>query len=143
MTVAAVTRLHLRSARYVPALIFHALFSLVQARRAPGNLSVTTRRDAHGAFWTLTLWRDAEALRGFMLSGAHRKSMPRLSDWCDEASLVRFDWNAETPPSWNEAERRLKDEGRTSAVKYPNAAQTAAATLGMSAFTELSNAPAT
>ena len=116
------TRLHLRSWRYLPAFIWRSLRSERQARRTEGNLHADLRRDRHGAFWTLTLWSDEGAMRRFMTSGAHRRAMPHLLDWCDEAALVHWDHDSREVPSWSEAERRLKSEGRTSKVRYPSEA---------------------
>jgi hypothetical protein len=93
------------------------------------NLAVTR---AHGAYWTLTVWRDKAAMRAFMTSGAHRAAMPRLQHWCDEASLSQWEQDSAALPEWREAERRLRREGRVSVVKHPSPAQQSGATLGSS-----------
>ena len=76
-------------------------------------------------FWTLSAWADEAAMKAFMLSGPHRKSMPKLMEWCDEASVGH--WLQETAdlPDWKEAHRRMVEEGRMSKVKHPSAAQEA------------------
>ena len=66
-------------------------------------------------------------MRDFMRSGAHRAVMPRLIDWCDEASLI--DWEHDTLPEWIEAEARLRSAGRLSRVLHPSPAQTRGETL--------------
>jgi hypothetical protein len=100
MAFISVTRLRLRSIRFFPPFLWWGLLSSVQAKRAPGNLKGTGLRDLHFTFWTLTAWTDEHAMRAFMWSGAHQRVMPKLYNWCDEASVVH--WNQETAelPSW-------------------------------------------
>jgi hypothetical protein len=62
-------------------------------------------------------------MRSFMQSGVHRRIMARLPEWCDEAALVHWVQDAEEPPSWAEAHRRLQKEGRRSRVSHPTEAQ--------------------
>jgi hypothetical protein len=62
-------------------------------------------------------------MRGFMLSGTHRRLMHRLLEWCDEAAVVHWATDAAPPPSWSEAHRRLQADGRPSKVKHPSDAQ--------------------
>ena len=59
----------------------------------------------------------------FMLSGAHREVMPRLLEWCDEASVVHWTQDSREPPSWAEALRRTHQDGRRSKVNHPSDAQ--------------------
>ena len=56
-----------------------------QAKTAPGNLAVSLLADSNFAFWTRTLWNDQDAMRAFMLSGAHRRMMRFV-----ERALVDF-----------------------------------------------------
>lgn len=129
MTSISVTRLRLRSIRFFPAFVWYAVRSQREAQRAPGNRGVAVRR-YKGAYWTFTAWDSAEAVRAFMTSGAHQQGMPRLMQWCDEASLVRWEQDTAALPSWEAAEQRLDREGRVSRVKHPSAAQQAGKTLG-------------
>ena len=64
-------------------------------------------------------------MRAFMLAGPHRRAMPKLLEWCDEASVVH--WNQESPalPDWREAYRRMVEEGRPSKVNHPSPAHRA------------------
>ena len=129
MPTISVTRLRLRKWRFWPAFIFGATRAAAQAKRADGNLNVALRGVGR-VYWTMTAWRDAGALRAFMLAGSHRRSMPKLANWCDEASLVRFEHAGDTPPSWAEAERILAEQGRTSKVDHPTPAHRAGSTVG-------------
>jgi hypothetical protein len=90
-----------------------------------GTLRVTGLRDSNLTFWTLTVWSNEQSMRAFMLSGPNKRAMPKLVEWCDEASVVH--WHQETvePPSWTEAYRRMVEEGRQSRVQYPSDSQRA------------------
>ena len=90
MPFVSITRLRVRSWRYLPGFLLQSVRAARQAKGAPGNLSVSLLRDVELAFWTRTVWSDETAMRGFMLSGTHRRVMPRLLQWCDEAALVHW-----------------------------------------------------
>jgi hypothetical protein len=120
-----VTRLHLRSNRYLVPFIVYSLRSLRQAKRAPGNVAATTYRDRHGGYWTKSIWHDAAAMKAFMVSGPHQAAMPKLLEWCDEAALTHWEQDSATPPAWPEARRRLQAEGRRSKVHHPSPQQDA------------------
>ena len=125
MPFVSITRLRVRSFRYLPVFFIGSLRSAWQAKNAPGNLAVSLLNDSSLTFWTRTLWRDESAMRAFMLAGAHRRVMPRLLQWCDEAAVAHWVQDSTEPPSWQEAHRRLKEEGRASRVNHPSAAQLA------------------
>ena len=117
----AVTRLRLRSIRYLPQFSWMALRSNLQARRAPGNLKSRYLNHSPLVFWTLSGWESEGAMRNFMTSGAHRRAMPKLLDWCDEASIGHWHEDSGELPDWEEAHRRMVAEGRTSKVHHPSA----------------------
>ena len=123
MPFVSVTRLRVRSWRYLPAFVIQALRAARQARHADRNLGVSVLRDANRAFWTRTVWTDETAMRSFMRSGAHRGVMPRLAKWCDEAALAHWEQDGPEPPSWPEAHRRLQQQRRRSRVDQPSPAQ--------------------
>jgi len=60
-----------------------------------------------------------------MISGSHRRAMPKLMEFCDEASVGRWNQDDDTPPMWGDVHRRMQDQGRPSKVKYPSAAHVA------------------
>jgi quinol monooxygenase YgiN len=123
MTVLAVTRLSVRSLRFLPGFIWLAIRSERQARNAEGCLAADVRREKLLVFWTRTAWRDEAAMRAYMTTGPHKKAMPKLQYWCDEASLVHWNDAAGQLPDWNLAEERLRRDGRLSRVRYPSHAQ--------------------
>jgi hypothetical protein len=59
-------------------------------------------------------------MRAYMMSGAHRKAMPRLAHWCDEASVVHWEQTGGVLPSWTEAAERMRKDGRPSRVRHPS-----------------------
>lgn len=120
MPCVSITRLRVRSKKYLPAFVVAALRAAMQARRAKGSVGVSLLAEAHHTFWTCTLWIDEAAMRQFTSAGAHRMIMPRLLDWCDEASVVRWTQDSPERPSWEEAYRRMQRDGRPSKVNHPS-----------------------
>lgn len=125
MAFISVTRLRIRSAFFLPLFFWHTGLSLMQAKRAKGNLQVKVLKDAHRTFWTLTAWEDQSAMRAFMASGSHKTAMPKLMHWCDEASVGHWQQETATLPGWDEAHRRMVTEGRLSKVHHPSVAHLA------------------
>ena len=125
MVFISLTRLRVRSLRFLPRFVWQALQSVRQAERASGFLSGKVLREARNAFWTITAWEDETAMRAYRNAGAHRGVMPRILDWCDEASVSH--WTQESPelPDWQEAHRRMIETGRSSKVNHPSPAQIA------------------
>ena len=125
MPFISVTRLRVRSLFYLPAFIWQAMGSLRQSQRSRGFLTGRVLHEARNTFWTVTAWDDDAAMNAFRTSGAHREAMPKLLEWCDEASVAHWiQPNAELP-SWLEAHRRMVAEGRLSKVNHPSPAQVA------------------
>jgi heme-degrading monooxygenase HmoA len=121
MPLVSVTRLRVRSLLYMPFFAWSAMRSSRQARAAEGSLSVRMLADAHRAFWTVTVWRDEAAMRRFMLAGAHGRAMRKLMEWCNEASVARWEQESPAAPGWQEAYERMQREGRRSKVLHPSA----------------------
>ncbi|HEY6389076.1 MAG TPA: DUF3291 domain-containing protein [Candidatus Acidoferrum sp.] len=120
MPLVSITRLRVRSWRFLPMFFFYAIRSTRQASQSHGNLATRLLRDRRHTFWTATLWTTETDMKRFMLAGAHGRAMRKLLDWCDEAALVH--WTQETAdlPSWPEAHARLQTEGRPSKVNQPS-----------------------
>jgi len=71
------------------------------------------------------MWRNEEAMRNFLLAGAHGKVMRKLLFWCDEAALAHWTQESTELPAWSETHARLLSEGRRSKVNHPSPAHTA------------------
>ena len=120
MTFISLTRLRVRSLRHLPAFGMHTLRSLRQIREAPGFRMGALLADRRRVFWTLSAWDDMDSMRAYMASGAHRTAMPLLLDWCDEAAVAHWEQDSASLPSWSDADRRLRRDGRPSRVRHPN-----------------------
>jgi hypothetical protein len=117
----AVTRLRLRSIRFLLPFLLRTWMSARQAARTPGFLGGSVFKDGL-TFWTATLWHDANAMRAYRAAGAHGHAMPKLKEWCDEAAVAHWIQGGFELPSWDEAHSRMVSEGRSSPVQHPSAA---------------------
>lgn len=138
MTFISVTRLRIRSVWFMPRFALHAINSQRQCRQAQGFLGGSLLPDRKLTFWTMTLWQDQAAMRAYMAAGAHLKAMPKLQKWCDEASVVHWTQDDSTPPSWEEADQRMRTLGRPSKVRHPSVKH---ASLGFAAPHRTAGAP--
>jgi hypothetical protein len=120
MPFISITRLRVRSIRLLPFFALYAYRSLRQAKRSLGFQCGSLLADRNWTFWTMTAWDSQESMRGFMTTGSHRAAMPRLLDWCDEASIVHWEQAEAALPSWTEADQRMRTSGRVSKVRKPS-----------------------
>jgi hypothetical protein len=121
----SVTRLRLRAFAYLPFFLWRTFQSSRQVVRAHGFLGGRTLVNSKNVYWTITAWESEEAMREFRSADAHRSAMPKLLNFCDEASVVH--WNQDDPelPTWEESHRRMKTGGRLSKVNHPSPDQLA------------------
>lgn len=113
----SLTRLHLRSVRFLPQFLWLNERIVRQLAACPGFRGGKLLADRGWTFWTATDWQAQSSMRSFRDSGAHRESMPRLLDWCDEAAVAESnDW--ESIPEWQEIYRCLREQGRASRLRY-------------------------
>lgn len=120
MVFVSITRLRIRSWRFMPGFAIAAMRTRAQVSRAEGFLAGSLLPDRERTFWTMTMWRDQAAMRAYMTSGAHLKAMPKLMNWCNEASIVHWEQDDALLPDWTEADRRMRAEGRPSKVSLPS-----------------------
>src|SRR5664279_5093126 len=121
----AITRLRVRSWRFLPAFFLQTIRAAAQAKRTQGNVAVSVLRDAHRTFWTRTVWVDELAMRSYMSADPHRGAMRSLAEWCDEASVVHWIQTSAKPPTWEESCGRMQRDGRASRVNNPTEAHRA------------------
>jgi hypothetical protein len=120
MPLVSVTRVRLRSIRFVLPFFVLSTRSQTQLRTAAGFLGGALLADRHWTFWTMSLWSDAAAMRAYILNGSHKTAMPKLLNWGDEASVVHWEQAEAVLPSWAQAEQRMRSEGRASKLRYPS-----------------------
>ncbi len=120
MVFVSLTRLRLRSLRFVPLFFLQTTASLRQVRRSQGFRTGALLADRSWTFWTLTAWDSQEAMRNYIISGAHKRAMPHLMHWCDEASVAHWEQEDATLPPWSEADQRMRSSGRASKVLHPS-----------------------
>jgi hypothetical protein len=120
MPFISLTRLRLRSIRFLPSFALHALRSTRQIKRAAGFQDGSLLADRNWTFWTLTQWDSQGDMRHYMTTGSHKTAMPHLMEWCDEASVVHWDQQDPSLPSWTEVDRRMRESGRASKVRHPS-----------------------
>lgn len=104
----------------MPLFVVYTLRSLRQVKKADGFRNGALLPDRQLAFWTMTAWDSQESMRAYMVSGAHKKAMPKLLNWCDEASVAHWAQSDETLLSWAEADQRMRETGRISKVLHPS-----------------------
>ena len=100
--------------------VVYTLASARQTKKADGFIVGALAGDPERGSWTITVWRDEAAMRGFRTSGAHLKAMPRLLNWCDEAAVTHWTDPDPTLPTVQTAFERLRREGRLSKVHFPS-----------------------
>ena len=120
MPTVAVTRLHLRSPRFLLPFFLHTHRSHRQATNAPGNLGMRVSKTNGLAFWTLTLWRDTAAMRSFVIASPHKETMQKLADWCDKAAFAHWDQESNELPAWNITTEKLRTMGHLATVLHPS-----------------------
>src|SRR5437660_11599043 len=117
---ASVTRLRVRSAKFLPLFLWRTFSIQRQVMRAGGFLGGRLLVDVRLTFWTLTGWESEKAMKAFRGSDAHGAVMPLLARWCDEASYAHWHYTSAEVPTWLEAYEHLQAEGRLSRVEHPS-----------------------
>lgn len=120
MVFVSVTRLRVRSIFYVPQFMWYAIRSQRQSEFAPGLVKGIVLSEARSAFWTLTMWENEAAMEAFRVRAPHLAAMPKLLEWCDEASVVHWTQDSRELPSWQETYERMIKQGRPSKVRHPS-----------------------
>jgi hypothetical protein len=124
----SVTRLHVRTWRFLPSFLVYTFRSRRQVEVSAGFLGGRLATEFPFGFWTITVWADEQAMREFRNTADHLKAMPRLLDWCDEASYAHWQQDDASVPSAAVAFERLRDTGKLSKVRHPSAAHTSGKT---------------
>lgn len=116
----SVTRLHVRSARYLLPFGWWTARALRQSKRAPGYVSGAATRMRDGSFWTTTVWESVDHTRAFRNAEPHAGAMRGIRRWCDEAVYARYTSDSPARPTWEEAHRRLVAAPRFTRLDHPS-----------------------
>ena len=108
MVYVSITGLRLKSPRHFLRFWWHALRSMRQARRAPGNLMTDVRRIGN-MHHTLSIWVDEAAMRRFLVRGAH---LGALRAFRSIATGRTLGFTAEAAPDWSDAHARWSAEAK-------------------------------
>lgn len=108
MVYVSVTGFRVRSVWVWPRFAWHAVRSMRQARTAPGNLFADARR-VDGVYHTLTVWTSRDAMRAYIMAGAHLEAMKAFRA-IGEGSTVGY--TSDGVPTWWSALAVLAEDGR-------------------------------
>ena len=106
----AATFLPLKGWRYM--IPFQLISSKVikQARQSRGMVDYAVKADfPKKHFWTLSIWKDRESMRQFVMAEPHVTAMKKFEEWSGEGSAFA-DWiSSSSSIDWEEAMRRLQN----------------------------------
>lgn len=134
MPSVSVTRLRLRSRRFIPVFFYYTWEIVRQARRSPGFLEgrlfmgsdrlppAAMLYGRQPGYWTATMWTDRQAMLAFRDRASHRVAMRKGAEWVQEASVVDWQQEAEQLPSLREAHDRMLEDGRPMPSNHPSEA---------------------
>jgi hypothetical protein len=129
MPVISLTRLRVRALRFLPGFLWHAYRSQRQLSGSPGFLRGSLATAPAWTFWTITAWTDEAAMKRYRDTDWHKAAMPRLLEYCDEASLARWTQDTADLPDAAALLERLKTSGRISKVRHPSPGHAAGQTV--------------
>jgi heme-degrading monooxygenase HmoA len=103
--------LQLDSLRRVPGFLRAAMAIRQQVLGTEGAVGVALNTALpRRTFFTLSAWRDRDALDAFVRSEPHASSMRRYRPAMADARFVFWNTSADKlPPSWAEAQQRLRE----------------------------------
>jgi hypothetical protein len=120
MAFNSITRLRLRSVFTLSAFARETRAIAAQAAAAEGFLGGAVLAEGWMVFWTRTAWVSEAAMKAFRDTDAHRASMPKLIDWCNEAMVAH--WEGDPEADWSNIHARMSQQGRKSKVRNPSRA---------------------
>jgi Domain of unknown function (DUF3291) len=121
VTIIAVTRLHVRSIRFLPRLYWDAGKIKRSLKETPGFLGGKLLVDRKRTYWTITSWKDLESMCAFRSSAVHAAIARMVDKWCDEASVVHWEAEDRRLPNWKEAHRRMTEDGKLTPLRVQSA----------------------
>jgi hypothetical protein len=108
MVYVSIAGLELKSVRHYPRFWWHAIRALIQAKRAPGLISVQVGRMGRMKY-TLSVWADEAAMRAYFTSGAHANAMAAFPSMATGSTCG---YMAENAPARSEIPELLRTKGK-------------------------------
>jgi hypothetical protein len=127
--IVSLTRLSVRAWRYMPGFVWYTYQSKRQLLRSPGFVGGLLASAPSRTFWTTTAWTDEAAMKRYRDSDWHKRAMPKLLHWCDEASVARWTQDTSELPTAAGMLDKMKAAGRTSKVRHPSPGHAAGQTV--------------
>ncbi len=104
----SITGLRLNRPWHVLRFWRHALPSMIEARRADGNIATAARR-VDGVYHTLSVWESETAMKRFLYRGAHGRAIRAFRGF---ATGRTCGYKTTVVPSWPEALKVWAEKGR-------------------------------
>jgi uncharacterized protein DUF3291 len=106
----AATFLPIKSWRHMIPFQLMTSKVLRQAKHSHGILDYAVKADfPKKHFWTLSIWKDRESMRQFVMTEPHLTAMEKFDEWAGDGSAFA-DWtSSSTSIDWEEAMRRLQN----------------------------------
>lgn len=104
----SITGLEIKAWWHIPTFWRHAFASMVQARKADGNISAEARQ-IHGVHHTLTVWRDRKSMLSFVHSSSHAKA---ITVFGRIATGKTYGYMSESVPDWADIPAIWREKGR-------------------------------
>ncbi|ELS33890.1 MULTISPECIES: hypothetical protein [Pseudanabaena] len=120
MLYLSVTRLKLKSFRYLLSFLFYTDQILREIRASEGYLQGKLMATHNLSMWTMTLWTSEESARNFYLSGSHQLAMEKISEWTSEAVHINHPTNWDQLPPWTDVTQLLANQGHFVPLTNPS-----------------------
>ena len=106
--MALLSYLPLKRGFRIPWFLLHTVRITGQLRRSRGLLGYSLHASLMAKhFWTLSVWEDEAALRGFVQAEPHARTMAALAPHMGETRFARWTLKgSELPLSWEDALKR-------------------------------------
>ncbi len=120
MYFVSVTRLRVRSIRFMLQFFRANEASIKAIRKSDGYLGGKELVDKSFTFWTVTVWDSDKAMKFFRNNDPHKTAMRNLPEWCNEGSYIHWLQESSEIPGWDILYSRMIAEGKLTKVKHPS-----------------------
>jgi hypothetical protein len=104
------TFLPLKGWRYMIPFQLMTSKVLKQAKQSHGIVGYAVKADfPKKHFWTLSIWKDRNSMRHFVMAEPHATAMKKFEEWAGDGSAF-VEWTSSSiSTDWEEAMRRLQN----------------------------------